>query len=98
MRFMEDPSMPDLGETVDRLSLNEIMRIWPRTIRVFIDWQLHCVGCPIADFHRLANAADEHGYDRAALRAAILHAIEDRPTLPAPPRSRRRSAAGGEDS
>jgi hybrid cluster-associated redox disulfide protein len=87
--------MSDLGKTIDSLSLNEIMRLWPRTIRVFIDWRLHCIGCPIADFHRLADSAHEHSCDRDALRAAILLAIEDQPTSPAPPRSRRRSAAGG---
>lgn len=90
--------MAALSKTIDSLSVNEIMRIWPRTIRVFIDWRLHCIGCPVADFHCLADAADEHGYDRDALRAAILMAIEDPPTLPAPPRSRRRSAAGGAGS
>jgi hybrid cluster-associated redox disulfide protein len=90
--------MANLSKTIDSLSLNEIMRIWPRTIRVFIDWHLHCVGCPIADFHRLSDSADEHGYDHDALRTAILLAIEDRPTLPAPPRARRRSAAADADS
>lgn len=85
--------MADPSTVLDTLSLNEIMRIWPRTIRVFIDWHLHCIGCPIADFHSLADSADEHGYSRAALRAAIVRAIENRPISPAPPRRRRRSAA-----
>ena len=89
--------MTELSKTVDSLSLNEIMRIWPRTIRVFIDWHLHCVGCPIVDFHHLADSADEHGCDHAALRVAILQAIEQEPTSPAQPRSRRRSAAAGGD-
>jgi hybrid cluster-associated redox disulfide protein len=87
--------MTDISETVDTLSLNEIMRIWPRTIRVFIDWRLHCIGCPIADFHCLADAANEHGYDCDALRSAIMMAIEEQPTLTAPLRTRRRSAATG---
>ena len=87
--------MADLSKSVDTLSLNEIMRVWPRTIRVFIDWHLHCIGCPIADFHKLADSADEHGYDREALRAAILLAIDNKPILSAPARGRRRSAAGG---
>ena len=43
---------------LDDLTLDEIMRRWPRTVRVFIDWHLHCVGCPIADFHRLSDSAE----------------------------------------
>lgn len=81
--------------SIDDLSLAEIMRIWPRTIRVFIDWHLHCVGCPIADFHTITDSADEHGYDREELRSAILLAIETEPTSSAPARGHPRSAAGG---
>ncbi len=90
--------MGDLSNSIDTLSLNEIMRIWPRTIRVFIDWHLHCIGCPIANLHRLTDAADEHGYDRDSLRSAVLLATEDFPPSPAQPPDRRRSAAGGADS
>jgi len=61
---------------LDDLTLDEIMRRWPRTIRVFVDWHLHCVGCPIADFHCLTDSAAEHGYDLADLRAAVQLAID----------------------
>jgi hybrid cluster-associated redox disulfide protein len=71
--------MTGLPDIIDTLSLSEIMRIWPRTIRVFVEWHLHCIGCPISDLHRLADAADQHGCDRGALRSAILLAIEKRP-------------------
>ena len=90
--------MDDLSNSMDTLSLNEVMRIWPRTIRVFIDWHLQCIGCPIANLHHLTDAADEHGYDREALRSAVLLAIEDFPTSSARVRDRRRSAADGADS
>jgi hybrid cluster-associated redox disulfide protein len=87
--------MADPIRSIDDLSLAEIMRVWPRTIRVFIDWHLHCVGCPIADFHTITDSADEHGYDREELRSAILLAIDAKPTSSAPVRGRQRSAAGG---
>ena len=85
--------MDDLD--IDSLTLNAIMRAWPRTIRVFIDWHLHCVGCPIADFHGVADSADQHGRDRTALRAAILLAIEHEPTSPVPSGNGPPSASGG---
>ena len=51
---MRNPDIVDL-------SLAEIMSSWPSTIRVFLDRRMHCVGCPIAPFHTLIDAADEHG-------------------------------------
>lgn len=76
---------------IDDLSLDEIMRRWPQTMRLFIDWQMHCVGCPIADFHRLADSAEEHGYALEDVRDAVLLAIRDGTISAAAPRSRRRS-------
>lgn len=43
------------------LSLAEIMSRWPPTIRIFLDRRMHCVGCPIAPFHTVIDAAEEHG-------------------------------------
>lgn len=79
---------------LDDLTLDEIMRRWPRTIRVFIEWHLHCVGCPIADFHCLADSADEHGYELEDLRQAVQLAVDTGGiSLAGPPQRRRRSAA-----
>jgi hybrid cluster-associated redox disulfide protein len=48
------------GGAIIDLSVGEIMSTWPSTIRVFIAHRMHCVGCPIAPFHTLADAAEEH--------------------------------------
>jgi hybrid cluster-associated redox disulfide protein len=53
------------------MNLSDIMARWPPTIRVFIDRRMHCVGCPIAPFHTVADAADEHGLDLAELTAEL---------------------------
>ncbi|MBN9307268.1 MAG: DUF1858 domain-containing protein [Devosia sp.] len=78
------------------MSLHEIMSRWPGTIRVFVDHGLHCVGCPIARFNRLADAAREHRQDLAGLQRAVEAAIAaDEASPAAPAADRRRSAAGG---
>ena len=59
----------DFGMTVD-----DVMRRRPATIRVFIDFQLKCVGCPIAGFHTVADACREHGVEPAAFLAALREA------------------------
>ncbi len=43
--------------------VDDIMRRWPATIRVFLDHRMHCVGCPIACFHTVEDACREHGAD-----------------------------------
>ena len=55
------------------LSLAEIMSRWPATIRLFLDKRMHCVGCPIAPFHTLVDAAEEHGLLLAGLVADVEH-------------------------
>ena len=54
--------------------VGEVMTARPATIRVFLDFRMGCVGCPIASFHTVEDACREHGVDPdeflAALRAA----------------------------
>lgn len=56
------------------LTVDEVMRRWPATIRVFLDFRMHCVGCPIAPFHSVEEATREHEVELALflsrLRAA----------------------------
>ena len=65
----------DPSQTVD-----DVMRLWPSTIRVFIRFKMHCVGCPIATFHRIIDACEEHDVPLqtflAALERAVAEAVE----------------------
>jgi len=56
---------------LEDLTVSEIMRRWPATMRLFIDRRLLCVGCPIAPFHVLTDVAREHGTDYDNLVAAV---------------------------
>lgn len=78
--------------TFSDLTVGEIMHRWPSTIGVFIDLQLHCIGCPIGIFHTLADAADEHGVRLEELVAEVSIAI-DGDTRAGPARRRRRSSS-----
>ncbi|MBB3020835.1 hybrid cluster-associated redox disulfide protein [Microvirga lupini] len=51
--------------------VDDVMRRWPATIRVFLDHRMRCVGCPIACFHTVDDACDEHRVDRAAFLAEL---------------------------
>ena len=47
--------------------VDDIMRRWPATIRVFLDYRTQCVGCPIACFHTVDDACCEHALSDPAL-------------------------------
>ena len=51
--------------------VNEVMSGWPATIRVFLDFRMGCVGCPIACFHTVDDACSEHRIDREAFMNAL---------------------------
>lgn len=69
MKALRRPREIDFSESVD-----DIMRHWPQTIRVFIDFRMNCVGCPIGSFHGVEDSCREHGVDRDAFTAALQRA------------------------
>lgn len=46
------------GQTVD-----SVMRQWPSTIRVFLDFRMLCIGCPIGTLHTINEACAAHDVD-----------------------------------
>lgn len=61
---------------LEDLTISEIMKRWPATMRLLIDRRLLCVGCPIAPFHTLADIAFEYGVDCESLVAAVEEIAE----------------------
>ena len=59
--------------------VDDIMRRWPATIRVFLNHGMRCVGCPIACFHTVDDACREHGADRERFLADLRAAITGQP-------------------
>jgi hybrid cluster-associated redox disulfide protein len=53
------------------LLVGDVMRRWPATVRVFLDFHMSCVGCPIAGFHDVDEACREHGVDRGSFLTAL---------------------------
>lgn len=51
--------------------VGEVMTARPATIRVFLDFRMGCVGCPISGFHTVNDACKEHGVDRDEFLAAL---------------------------
>ena len=56
--------------------VGEVMRNRSATIRVFLDFRMGCVGCPISAFHSVDDACKEHGVDRDAFLTALRAATD----------------------
>lgn len=73
--------MPDDSPGIDSMTpVDQVMRCWPATIRIFLDFKTRCVGCPFAAFQTVDDACREHGLDRdgflEALRLAAKHPVQ----------------------
>lgn len=66
------------------MTVDEIMRRWPATIRVMIRHHMLCIGCPIAIFHTVADACDAHAIGLEAFSAELLEAMRSDPAANAP--------------
>lgn len=42
------------------LTVDEVMRRWPRTLPVFVKLKLDCVGCDMAPFETIADVAKSY--------------------------------------
>ena len=54
--------------------VDEVMRSHPTTIRVFLDFKMGCVGCPIACFHTVDDACTEHRVDHGVFLRVLRDA------------------------
>lgn len=57
------------------LTLDEIMNAWPATIRVLLRYRMLCIGCPIAKFHTVVDAAHEHKADLEEFERSLMEVI-----------------------
>ncbi|MCR4269062.1 DUF1858 domain-containing protein [Nitratireductor sp. ZSWI3] len=57
------------------MSLEEMMRRWPETIKVVMRHHMLCVGCPITAFHTVTDACAEHGVDEDRFVEELMTAI-----------------------
>ena len=54
--------------------VDDVMRERPATIRVFLDYRMKCVGCPIGCFHTVADACREHDVEETGFLTALQEA------------------------
>jgi hybrid cluster-associated redox disulfide protein len=57
------------------MTVDQVMKRWPASIRVFLDFRMGCVGCPIATFHSVDEASREHRIDGQAFLTPLRSAV-----------------------
>lgn len=67
----------NVPETIDPdMTVDEIMRRWPMTIKVMMRHRMLCIGCPIGIFHTVADACQAHRLDIESFSAELLEAMQ----------------------
>lgn len=54
-----EPSCCIQAQTV----VDDVVRIYPETVPIFIRYRLHCPGCLLSTFHTVADSAREYHRD-----------------------------------
>jgi hybrid cluster-associated redox disulfide protein len=67
-------SMEKSTLTLD-MTVDQVMKCWPASIRVFLDFGMGCVGCPIATFHSVDEASREHQINGHVLLASLRSVV-----------------------
>jgi hybrid cluster-associated redox disulfide protein len=57
------------------LFVDDVMRRWPSTIGVFLEFRMGCIGCPIGAFHSVDEACRAHGIDVMAVAPRLSAAV-----------------------
>lgn len=66
--------------------VGEIMRRSPGTVRVFLNFRMNCVGCPIVWFHTVDDSCRAHGVDVQEFLAALRRHLGIPKNTTIPPR------------
>lgn len=60
-----------------RILMSDLMATWPQVIPVLLERHMACVGCDMARFETLSDAAKIYGQDLHSLLADLARVIEN---------------------
>jgi hybrid cluster-associated redox disulfide protein len=68
-----------MAETLTVATVESVLTRSPRAAKVFLDHGMACVGCTMAPFDTVADAADAYGLDAHRLAAELAGTIRPAP-------------------
>ncbi len=69
--------MEKSSKITKEMAVNEIIKKYPKTVFVFMDYGLHCAGCPMAQNETIEEAAKLHQMDLEKLLKDLNKAAEE---------------------
>lgn len=66
-----------LDHPLGEMEINEVLARWPETARVFHKHDMACVGCVVAPFYTITDAANVYGLPPADFIAELVEVIEE---------------------
>ena len=64
-----------LGSLSPDTVISDLLAEYPECIRAFINHKMLCVGCPVARFHTVSYACEEHNVDLSLFLGALHSAM-----------------------
>ena len=61
-----------------QMSIGQVLNLDRGTARIFMEFGMHCLGCPHATAESIANACAAHGSDADALIAKLNEYLADK--------------------
>lgn len=68
--------MEQKTKITSRMTIGEVLKKYPKTVFVFIDYGLHCVNCPLAQNDLVEGAAKIHNLDLKKLLKDLNKAVK----------------------
>jgi hybrid cluster-associated redox disulfide protein len=65
-------------ETLAEMMIEDVLTKWPETAVVFQKHSMACVGCAVANFYSIADAANVYGVPDAQFLAELMAVIAPR--------------------
>lgn len=65
------------GEELSTLTLEQLFQRWPETVAAFQRRQMACVGCVVAPFYTVADAAQVYDLDLDEFLQELLRLIQN---------------------
>lgn len=71
----QNPEKPT-AEALGNMVIEDVLTRWPETAVTFQRYNMACVGCAVANFYTIAEAASVYGMSSQLFVAELLETIE----------------------
>ena len=70
------PSGKPTADALAEMIIETVLNQWPETAVVFHQYNMACVGCAVANFYTIADAADVYGLPQEPFVEELLSVIK----------------------